>query len=127
MRLRLSQRERLVQIFEQNKKDLLSKRNKWENLRKLCENENIIITAQSIGKIIKEYLKTGSFLPKQSKTRAISKTKITPEQIREINNLVYNNEGITSDEIKNKLNLNVSPRTIRRHIKFLGWKKLKIR
>ena len=66
-------------------------------------------------------------MPKQSKTRRINKTKVTSTLIRRINSLVYKNRELTGLQIKNKLNLNLSPRTIRRYVNFLGWKKIKTR
>ena len=93
----------------------------------MCLKEDIFISAQSIRRIIYELLKTGRVLPKTSNTRRIKKTKITLGQIRQINHLVNKNRELTGLQIKNQLNLNVSPRSVRRYINFLGWRKIKTR
>ena len=126
-RLKSSQRERLIIIFKKNKHFILSSKNKWEILRLMCLKEDIVISAQSIRRIIYEFLKTGRVLPKTSNTGRIKKTKITLGQIRQINQLVNKNRELTGLQIKNQLNLNVSPRSVRRYINFLGWRKIKTR
>ncbi len=40
---------------------------------------------------------------------------------------IYINRELTGQQIKNRLNLNVSPWTIRRYANILGWKKIKTR
>ena len=92
-RLKIHQRERLIEIYKKNKSDLLLEKNKWKYLQNLCLSEDIIIGIKAIRKIINEFIKFSRIFPIESKTRRINKTKITYSyrQIRQINNLVNNN------------------------------------
>ena len=110
-RLKIHQRERLIEIYKKNKRDLLLEKNKWKYLQNLCQSEDIIIGIKAIRKIINEFVKFGRIFPIESKSRRINKTKITLRQIRQINNLVNNNRELTGLQIKNELNLDISPRT----------------
>ncbi len=55
------------------------------------------------------------------------KSIITLPILRAINFLVLANRQTTASIIKQKLNLSVNPSTIRKHLRRIGWKKIRTR
>jgi midasin (ATPase involved in ribosome maturation) len=123
-RLSNSQRIRLTE-YKDNR--LYNGKHRFRILHQLAANEKIIISIKSIIKIIKIWTKTVCMHKLESQTRKINKTKITTQQMEKIDKLITRKRELTSLQIRNKLRLTVAPRSIRRYINILGWKKMRTR
>ena len=121
-RLSNSQRIPLIRIYEDNR--LKNGKHRFRIFHQLAANEKIIISIKSIRKIIKIWTKTGCMHKLESPTRRINKTKITTQQMEKIDKLITRKRELTSLQIRNKLRLTVAPRSIRRYINILGWRKI---
>ena len=58
MKLSIEQRSRIIQLYGDN--NLHFGKNKFEKLKKLAENENIIATKLAFRKLISKWLSTGN-------------------------------------------------------------------
>ena len=59
MRLNLGKKFRVISIFLKNELNFVKKR--YQVLRQLCANEDIIASEETISKILKKWFKTGIF------------------------------------------------------------------
>ena len=103
---------------------MLSK-NKYERLSYLAKKEQIYISSRRSRDIIAKWEKTGSVADIKNNDRKTSKiTKLTERQLLRIEKEVNKRPGITGSQLKSKLGLQVSVRSIQRYKRSLGWKEV---
>lgn len=71
------------------------------------------------------FVKKGSVADKQSRQSAVSRTKISNRKIMRLDRTVQNDRNLTSPQLKIRLQIQASARTVQKYLNILGWKKVR--
>ena len=74
--------------------------------------------------IIDKWRETGEIRDKPFRSRSVKHTKITREELSVLDNLIFEDRGISLRKAKDILVLRPSKSTLGKYFKKLGWKKL---
>ena len=98
---------------------------KYSVLKELASNENIFATELTFRRIIKKWYQTGEIKDKPSRIRGIKCTKITRAELAALDNLIFEDRGISLKRAKDVLRLRPTKNTLGKYLKKLGWRKIK--
>ena len=137
MRLSIEKRQRVIEIYEKN--NLHFEKNKFEKLRLLAQNENIIATKLRFRRLITKWLNTGKKIKScycfkifnllklkgmlRNKDGKPRKCKVTENQLRQLDRMVFNQRDLVAPKLKENIGISASTRTVQKYLNLLGWKK----
>ena len=93
-------------------------------LQELAAQEGIVAAPNAFRNLINKYEATNSVCDIKSEARALSHTKVTNQQLNELDLAVYNDRGLTARRLRVRFLLQVATRTIQRYLNCLSWRKI---
>ena len=91
----------------------------------MAAQEGIVAEPNAFRNLINKYESIGSVCDATSEARAISHTKVTNQQLDELEKAVYKDRGLTARRLRTRFALQVANRTVQRYLNALGWRKIR--
>ena len=109
MRLSVEKRLRAVNIYYDNQ--LRHTRGRFARLQVLAAQEGIVAEPNAFRNLINKYESTCSMCDATSEARAISHTKVTNQQLNELEKAVYTERGLAARRLRTRFALQVATQT----------------
>lgn len=122
MRLSIEKRTRILSLYY--KHGLGDKKKRFQKLTNFAAMEDIFISSRRVRDLINKWNETMSLDDLPSVNRAILHTRVTQQELIDIDRAVYRNRELTGPQLKASLNLRSSVRSVQRYLRRLGWRKV---
>ena len=101
------------------KHNLHWEKNRFEQLRLFCAEEDIVASTVTFRSIIKKWETERTIATTPSPARNIAHTKVTEAQLQHIEELVYRDRNITAPKIRSITQIDVTVRTIQNYLRLV--------
>jgi len=122
MRLSNHKRLQVINLFYKNK--LEKTKGKFSEFSRIAALGGIQINRNNARILVRKWQQTGSVSTLASVERNLANTKVSMQQLNNLNSLTTKNRFITARILRNKLKLTVSIRTVQKYYNLMGWRKI---
>ena len=123
----LSLEKRFRAIYLYLKHNLRFVKGRFDVLNEYTKTEDIFTSTKTLRKWVNQWLNEGTISSKISVERRLKHIKITTDDLLRLDRAVFKKRDLSARLAKNKLNLEMSSRSIQRYLNKMGWKKIRTR